>query len=307
MRADQAGFHGVMAVDTFQPWLPSLGQAPFVWSLLAAVGEQMRGDLVAAMAVPGYRLHPVALAQAVATLAALHPQRVWVSLSAGEAINEHVAGGSWPEPRERIDRMFESVDLIRKLFSASVAGKDARYSGDHVAMESARLWTMPLTAPSVLVATGGPLTAYRAGRAADGLMVVGVGADRARHLMSRFVDGARSAGRDPGLLARVAHVNISWARTEDEAIRQALQRFPIGAMRFARGDLRSPHTVEQIARLVRADDLSEGFLVSVRPERIVALAEDFLGHGYQQVYLNNVGDNHAEFLDMCATQVLPHL
>ncbi len=306
-RADGAGFRGALAADLFQPWLPSLGQAPFVWSLLSAIGEHTAGDLFAGMTVPGYRLHPATLAQAAATLAALHPDRVWLSVAPGEAINEHVTGASWPEAPERIERMFEAVEAIRRLFAASSSGRDSRYRGEYVTLETARLWTTPAVPPRVLVATGGPATARRAGRVADGLLAVGVRPDQGRRLLQRLSEGAEAAGRDPAGLLRIAHVNVSWAPDQAQAIRQALARFPIGAMRFARGDLRSPQLVEQIAALVGPEDLDERLLVSSDPDRHGELLSQFLDAGYDQVYVHNVGDNHAEFIDMYAARVLPLL
>jgi coenzyme F420-dependent glucose-6-phosphate dehydrogenase len=44
-RADAAGFSGVMAADHFQPWVPSQGQASFVWEILAVAGSRTKGDL----------------------------------------------------------------------------------------------------------------------------------------------------------------------------------------------------------------------------------------------------------------------
>src|SRR5215469_9091143 len=38
--AEAAGFTGVMAADHFQPWVPTQGQAPFVWNVLTAMGER---------------------------------------------------------------------------------------------------------------------------------------------------------------------------------------------------------------------------------------------------------------------------
>ena len=159
--AERAGFGGTMAVDTFQPWLPSLGQAPNVWPLLGAMAEHLTGDFGAGMVSAGARQHPAAIAQAAATLAALHPGRHWVSLGGGEALHEHVTGGYWPEAPERISRLFEAVEIIKRLYTGSLAGRDTRYVGDHFRLESSRLWTMPDRAPSVLVATSGPVTARR--------------------------------------------------------------------------------------------------------------------------------------------------
>lgn len=294
--AEQAGFDGVMASDTFQPWLPSLGQAPHVWSLLGALAEHTSGDFGAGMAVAGDRMHPAALAQAAATLGALHPGRHWVSLGGGEALHEHVTGGYWPEPPERIARLFEAVELVRRLFAGSVAGRDVRYAGEHFRLESSRLWTMPPQPPAVLVATSGPVTARRAGRSADGLLAVAVQPQQAALVLERFREGAREAGRDPAAMPAWLHLNLSWAATEEEAVANVTERYPMAAMRFARGDLRSPHVVEQIARLVRPEDFAGRLPVSADPAVHQEQIRAYLDLGYDRVFVHNVGGNQAAFL-----------
>lgn len=305
--AEQAGFDGVMASDTFQPWLPSLGQAPHVWSLLGALAEHTSGDFGAGMAVAGERMHPAALAQAAATLGALHPGRHWVSLGGGEALHEHVTGGYWPEPPERIARLFEAVELVKRLYAGSAAGRDVRYAGEHFRLESSRLWTMPPQPPAVLVATSGPVTARRAGRSADGLLAVAVQPQQAALVLERFREGAREAGRDPAAMPAWLHLNLSWAATEEEAVAHVAERYPMAAMRFARGDLRSPHVVEQIARLVRPEDFAGRLPVSADPAVHREQIGAYLDLGYDRVFVHNVGGNQAAFLRAFGTSVLPAL
>src|SRR5690606_8213657 len=116
--ADRSGFVGTVVADRFQPWLPSQGNASFAWAVLGAIGQQTEG-IVTALAVPGYRMHPAAVAQASATLAALYPDRHRLVLSAGDAIDEHIVGQYWPEAPERAARLFDAAEVIRKLFSTS--------------------------------------------------------------------------------------------------------------------------------------------------------------------------------------------
>jgi len=78
--AEAAGFSGVMAADHFQPWVPQQGQAPFVWTVMAAIGERTAGDFGPGVTCPGYRMHPATVAQASATLAAAYPGRVWLGV-----------------------------------------------------------------------------------------------------------------------------------------------------------------------------------------------------------------------------------
>ena len=305
--AERAGFVGTMAADTFQPWLPSLGQAPNVWPLLGALAEHTTTDFGVGMVAAGRRMHPASIAQAAATLGALHPGRHWLSLGGGEALHEHVVGGYWPAAPERIARLFEAVDLVKKLFVGSLADRDVRYDGERFRLESARLWTMPTSAPDVLVATSGPVTARRAGRQADGLLAVAVQPQQAAQVLERFREGAREVGKDPDTMPAWLHLNVSWAATEEEAARQVVERYPMAAMRFARGDLRSPQVVEQIARLVRPEDFEGRLPVSADPEVHLKEIRTYLELGYDRVLVHNVGVNQVAFLETYGRDVLPAL
>jgi alkanesulfonate monooxygenase SsuD/methylene tetrahydromethanopterin reductase-like flavin-dependent oxidoreductase (luciferase family) len=118
--AEQHGFSGCMAADHFQPWVPAQGNASFVWSVLAAVGERTAGDMGPGVTCPSFRFHPAIVAQAAATQEAMYPGRSWLGLGTGEALNEHIVPGYWPEAGERSLKMWEAIELINKLFTASL-------------------------------------------------------------------------------------------------------------------------------------------------------------------------------------------
>jgi coenzyme F420-dependent glucose-6-phosphate dehydrogenase len=264
--AESQGFSGVMAADHFQPWVPQQGQSAFVWNVLAALGERTRGDLGPGVTAPTFRWHPAMVAQASATLAAMYPGRHWLGLGSGEALNEHITGQYWPEAPERINRMFEAIDVIKKLFSASLAGKDVKHSGQFYKLESTRLWTMPEVAPEILVATAGPVTAKRAGRHADGLITVGAPLEKISMLFGKFDDGVRESGRDPESMPKVLQIHLSWAPTDEEAMANAMTEWPNGGMKFPKADIRSPFEFEQIAKLVRPEDFAGRMVISADPD-----------------------------------------
>ncbi|UFU05272.1 TIGR03557 family F420-dependent LLM class oxidoreductase [Ruania halotolerans] len=303
--AERSGFTGVMATDVMQPWVPAQGQAAFVWNVLAAVAERTAGDVGPGVSVPTFRWHPAVLAQASATLAAMYPGRHWLGIGSGEAINEHVVGRYWPEAPERINRMFEAIDMISKLFSSSLAGKDHKHSGEYFTLESTRLWTMPPTAPEILVATAGPVTARRAGRHADGLITMGGTSEKVGQLFGRFAAGAKDAGKDATAMPRVIRLHLSWARTEAEAVRNAVTEWPNGAMKFSKADLRSPFEVAQIAKLVRPGDFAGAMVVSADTEDHLREIQRYVDLGASRIYLHNVGRNQDEFLRVFGTDVLP--
>ena len=189
--AEQAGFSGCMAADHFQPWVPAQGQAAFVWNVMTAVGERTKGDVGPGVTCPSFRFHPAIVAQASATLAAMYPGRHWLGLGSGEALNEHVVGGYWPEVGERIARMFEAIEIIRKLFT----GKEVKHAGRWYQLETTRLWTMPDAPPPIYVATAGPITARKTGELCDGIITVGAADEKISTVFEKFAEGARGAGK----------------------------------------------------------------------------------------------------------------
>lgn len=303
--AEQHGFIGTLATDHFQPWLPRQGQSPFVWSVLTALGERTTTNFGPGMAVPGYRYHPATLAQAAATIASMYEGRHWLGVGPGEALNEHVTANYWPEAPERINAMFEAIDLIKRLFTASIAGRDTKFAGAFHRMESARLWTMPAVAPPVLVATSGPVTARRAGKVADGIVTVGTSYDRAATLIERFEQGVKESGRDPAAMLKVLHLRLSWAPTYEEAMANAIDQWPLGAMRFPKSDIRSPHVFEQIARQVGPEGFDDRMLISEDMQAHRARIQQFADIGFDRIYLHNVGLNQREWIEAFGADVLP--
>jgi len=305
--AEQHGFSGVMAADHFQPWVPAQGQSAFVWNVLAALGMVTRGDLGPGVTAPTFRWHPALVAQASATLEAMFPGRHWLGLGSGEALNEHIVGQYWPEAPERVNRMFEAIEIISKLFAGSLAGKDVKYTGTYYRLESTRLWTMPPTPPPIYVATAGPVTARRAGAHADGLITVGAPPEKIEGLLQRFAAGARDAGKDPATMPRLLQVHLSWAATDTEALANALDQWPNGGMKFPKADIRSPFDLAQMARLVRPEDFEGRLVISADPDVHRAALQRYADLGFDAIYLHNVGRNQREWIEVFGREVLPKL
>lgn len=301
--AERAGFQGVLAADHFQPWTPQQGQASFAWNVLSALGQTTAG-LLGTVTTPTFRYHPAVVAQASATLAAMYPGRHWLGLGSGEALNEHVVGRYWPDAPERIERMFEALDIIRKLFASGTTGRDVRHEGRYYRLESTRLWTMPQTPPPILVAASGPVTAKRAGRVADGIVTETAPHEKLAALFQRFDEGAKDAGRRG---TRILRVHVSWAPTDSEAAANALAEWPTLGLRFPKADIRSPFEIEQMARMVRPEHFEGRLLVSSDPDAHRAYLQGFLDLGVDRIHLHNVGRNQREFLEVFGREVLPGL
>jgi G6PDH family F420-dependent oxidoreductase len=301
--AEAAGFSGVMAADHVQPWTPQQGQAAFVWAFMTAAAEHTRGDIGPGVTCPSFRQHPAVIAQAAATMATMYPRRFWLGLGSGEALNEHVIAAYWPEISERIARMFEAIEIIRKLFSR----KDVRHAGQYYRLETMRLWTMPEEPPPIFVATAGPVTAEKTGRLCDGLITVGAPEEKIEGIFERFEKGAREAGKDPERMPKILQLHLSWAASDREALANAMNEWPNGGMKFPKQDIRSPHDFAQMARLVRPEDFEGRMLISSDPDAHRREIQKFIDLGFDRIYLHNVGRNQLEWIEVFAREVLPSL
>jgi G6PDH family F420-dependent oxidoreductase len=305
VKAEKAGFSGVMAADHFQPWVPQQGQAAFVWNVMTAIGERTKGDVGPGVTCPSFRMHPAIVAQASATLAAMYPGRHWLGLGSGEALNEHILGQYWPETPERINRMFEAIEIIKKLFGSR--GKDVKHEGKYYKLESTRLWTMPDEPPPIFIATAGPITARKTGMYADGLITVGAPEEKIEMIFEKCREGAREGGKDPAKFRFLGQLHLSWAPTDEEALRNAMVEWPNGGMKFPKQDIKSPLDFEQMAKLVRAEDFQGRMLISSDPEKHRQQIQKFIDLGFDQVYLHNVGRNQEEWIKVFGRDVLPKL
>jgi coenzyme F420-dependent glucose-6-phosphate dehydrogenase len=303
--AEAHGFSGVMAADHFQPWVPQQGEAAFVWNVMTAIAERTKGDVGPGVACPSFRMHPAIIAQASATLAAMYPGRHWLGLGSGEALNEHIVAGYWPETPERIARMFEAIEIIKKLFGSP--DKDIKHEGKFFKLESTRLWTMPAEPPPIYIATAGPVTAKKTGQYAEGLITVGAPESKLEMIRQKCEEGCRDAGKDPDAFKYILQLHLSWAPTDEEAMANAMLEWPNGGMKFPKQDIRSPLDFEQMAKLVRPEDFDGRMLISSDPEKHREQIQKFLDLGFDQIYLHNVGRNQTEWIETFGREVLPKL
>jgi G6PDH family F420-dependent oxidoreductase len=301
--AEENGFTATMVSDHFNPWVPSQGQSAFVWALLGAIGQATTLRFGTGVTPPGYRYHPAIVAQAAATLEAMFPGRFYLGLGAGEALNEHIVGGYWPEAPARLDRLMDSIEIIKKLFT----GKTVKHKSEFFNLESARLWTMPPTPPPIYVATSGPIMSERTGRTCDGIITVGAADEKISGLMARFEKGAREAGKDPSTMPRIIQLHVSWANTQEAAVEQAVREWPTGGMNFPKQDIRTPEDFDSMRKLVRPENFVGRVFMSPDPDAHREHVQKAISLGFTEVYVHNVGRNQEEFIKVFGQKVIPAL
>src|SRR5712692_8810596 len=206
--AEKAGFDYLWMGDHFLPWHQSFKHNHFVWEVLAAVASRTKRIRVGPdVSVPiGGRYHPAIIAQAAATMERMFPGRFVLGLGSGEAMNERRFMGFWPKWEERMERVIEGADLIKRLWSE----KDYfDFDGKYFKMKMVMYHLRPKRPPPIYFSAIGQKSVFLAGKYADRLMTVGT-VEKCRDLtFPKFEEGARSVGRDPTKMEKAVLVNFA--------------------------------------------------------------------------------------------------
>lgn len=296
--AEEAGFDAAFSSDHVQPWAPVQGQSGFIWSWLGAALETTRRLTFGGITVPGgWRYHPIVVAHALATLAQMYPGRLpWIALGSGEALNESLVGEGWPDKPERNARLKESAGIIRELLE----GKTVTRKGT-IPINEARLWTLPEAPPLLMGAALSEQTAEWLGEWADGLLTTAFSLEKVARIVEAF---ARKGAGKP----MHAKVDLSWAPSEQEALRQAHEQWRFHALPGEAGrELRTPEQFERAARSITPDEMRQVVLVSSDLSRHVAWLQERAALGFDSLDLHNVGRNQREFIEAFGRHVLPAL
>jgi probable non-F420 flavinoid oxidoreductase len=294
--AEQVGFDAAMCSDHFAPWSERQGESGFAWSWLGAAlaTTAMPFGVVNA---PGQRYHPAIVAQAAATLTEMFPGRLWVALGTGEAMNEHVTGGGWPDKATRTRRLAECVAVMRALF----AGEEVTHHGE-VDVVGARLWTRPAVPPPLVGAAVSATTARWVGSWADGLVTVNQEPDALRRVLAAFREGGGDG--KPAYL----QVHVSWAPTDAEARAVAHDQWRSNVFQPPLcWDLTSVAQFDQAARFVRPEDVEGSVIVSADPSCHRDRLGELVALGFEGVWVHHVGQEQHAFLDVFGEHVVAAL
>ncbi|HEX4904504.1 MAG TPA: TIGR03885 family FMN-dependent LLM class oxidoreductase [Acidimicrobiales bacterium] len=291
-RAEDAGFGAAMCSDHLAPWSERQGESGNTWVWLGAAlqATSLRFGTVTA---PGQRYHPAVHAQQIATVAELFPGRFWAALGSGEQMNEHVTGDVWLPKPERVERLLECADVIRRLLD----GEEVTHRGS-ITVDEAKVWSRPPTPPPLYAAAVSPESAATAATWADGLITVVQPMDVLREVLDEW------GGRGPTLL----QVHLSWAEDESEAEAIALDQCAAAALQDPLPwDLKTPAHFDAATAAVGVDDLRDAVRISSDLAQHAAWISELVEVGFDEVYLHHVGKEQDAFIDAFGSKVLPEL
>ena len=118
-------------------------------------------------------------------------------------------------------------------------------------------------------------------------------------------EGCAEAGK--ASVPKLLQLHVSWARTEQEALDNAMREWPNGGMAFPKQDIKNPEDFAAMAKLVRPEDFKNRVLISADLEEHLAHVQRYVDMGFDEIHLHNVGRNQAEFIDAFGREVLPNL
>lgn len=294
--AERAGFDCVNSSDHFHPWSDAQGQSGFSFAWLGTA-LQATSIPFGVVCAPGQRYHPAVVAQAAATLAELFPDRFWMALGSGEALNESITGEEWPLKEVRNTRLKECFDIINQLLE----GKKISHSG-LVKVANARLYTLPKKKPLIIGAALSEETAAWIGQYADGMITVAKPLQELEKVVKAFkINGGEGK---PVYLK----VQLSYARKEEEALQGAWEQWRTNILSHdLLADLSQPAHFEAAAKYIKPHDLKESVHISSNPDAHTQYIAAYLNMGFDKIILHNVNRQQENFIVDFGEKVLPAL
>jgi probable F420-dependent oxidoreductase len=180
-RAEALGYDTLLVPDHLS------GQISPIAALSAAAAVTSRLRIGPYVFANDFR-HPLVMAREAATLDYLSNGRLELGLGAGWRRSDYrQLGYAYAAPGRRIDRLVESLALVKRL----LAGETVTHRGEHYALERARIAPMPVQRPvPIHIGAGGPRMLRLAAREAD---IVGLIPQFTRGGIPRVTDATEGA------------------------------------------------------------------------------------------------------------------
>jgi len=156
-KAEQLGYDSVWLSDHFiSPDSRSYGLE--TWTMLSALASQTRDIRLGTYVLCNQFRHPSLLARMASTLDVISKGRLDLGIGAGWNREEHVAFGfGWDKHLTRVERLRETVEVIKKLWTED----HVSYYGRYFKLKDATLKPKPIQEPCPHVWVGGNSEAIR--------------------------------------------------------------------------------------------------------------------------------------------------
>ena len=304
--AETVGFNSVFVSDHFQPWKHTDGHAPSALAWLGALGARTQRVVIGtSVLTPTFRYHPSVVAQVFGTLGTMFPGRVVLGVGTGESLNEVPSSGiKWPGPKERRDRLRESIALINKLWTEDRVS----FAGQFYRTESATIYDKPKEKVPIWVAASGPLAAAMAGQVAEGFICTsGKNPQLYTDLVGKVGEGLVRAHRESASLEKMIEVKVSF---DTDAVRAKEDTRHWAALALSPEEkvgVEDPVEMERLAAALPLDRAASRWIVSSDPEAQVEQIRPYVELGFSHLVFHAPGPDQVRFLKLYAEKVMPLL
>ena len=280
--AEEHGMDSATVSDHFQPWRHEGGHAPLSLAWMTAVGERTkRLVLGTSVLTPTFRYNPAVIAQAFATMGCLYPDRIFLGVGTGEALNEIATGyeGEWPDFKERFARLRESVKLMRELW----LGDRVDFDGEYYHTKGASIYDVPEGGIPVYIAAGGPVVAKYAGRAGDGFICTsGKGEELYKDkLIPAVKEGAEAADRNADDIDRMIEIKISYDPDPELALENTRFWAPLSLTAEQKHSIDDPIEMEKAADALPIEQVAKRWIVASDPDEAVEKVGQYVDLGIE--------------------------
>jgi len=303
VKIERTGFDVVWLGDHFYPWHHSFKHNFYVWSMLPVIlsrTKKIRGGVSVTVPIGG-RYHPAIIAQAAATIDVMFPGRFLLGVGSGEAMNELPFLGYWPKWDERIERLVEALELIKRLWREP---DFFSFEGKYYRMPMAYLYLKPKTEIPIYFSAMGERSAYIAGKYADKLMTVANVQRFKEVILPNFERGAREAGRDPATIEKV--VSIGGGVGAPEKVVKMIKEYIAGASIRTMFNEPDPRKIYDAGSKLPDEEVMKGMCISETGVDIIDTLDEFRKIGVSQVIWGDFSPNLNKMLRIFKTKIIPY-
>lgn len=301
---DKNGIQRCWTSDHYMPWWDSGASGGAAWPWIGAALARTRNIVVGTgVTAPILRYHPAIVAQVFATLEYMFPNRVFLGIGRGEALNEVTSGHSWPSNSEKFERLKEAIYIIRKLWT----GNWVDFKGNYYWVRDSKLYTKPSNHIPLYLAGIGKQSARLAGEEADGFVTNELDVEVIRDkLFPALKKGAMSSGKDYDSLEKILFLPASYHVDKQKALESI--RFWRGAMikAFFDVDVHDPRKIQENGQIIGDDTLEKKLLVISTAEEGIQKLKKYIELGFTEIVLTNSSPNRDELVKLISESISPH-
>lgn len=293
--AESRGMDFLSISDHIHPWLPEHDHAPFAWSVLGGIAARTeRIQLVTGVTCPTFRYHPVIIAQAAATVAAMSDGRLILGVGSGERLNEHVTGLEFPAVDLRHDMLEEAIELMNDLWTGEFVTRRGEYfDADHVKIYE----HLGRSIPVVLAVSGDQSLDLAERTGCAGIMAI----EPDDQLVSGWVERGGSADDT------WTEVPFAWEPTDEQGLETA-RRFRFGMQGWEVAcELPNPAHFAAATQFLSDEQIGDAIPHGPDPDPYITAVQEFIDAGFRKLAIVPVGDDFDSTLDFWENDVKPKL